>query len=94
MGIFRCKSDAHFPARLKPETNAAKVPFDDGFEVMKTALDIDPDFETFHKFCIDNKIPFNVISAGLKPILRRVLDQFLGEEAVSLPYRRVIGSSC
>lgn len=56
------------------------VPFDDGFEVMKTALDIDPDFETFHEFCVNNKIPFNVISAGLKPVLRRVLDHFLGEE--------------
>lgn len=56
------------------------VPFDDGFEVMKTALDIDPDFETFHEFCVNNSIPFNVISAGLKPMLRRVLDHFIGEE--------------
>ena len=47
---------------------------------MKTALEIDPAFATFHKFCIANSIPFNVISAGLKPILRRVLDQFLGTE--------------
>ncbi|MCJ1308762.1 hypothetical protein MMC25_002416 [Agyrium rufum] len=59
------------------------VPFDDGFEVMKTALEIDPDFQTFHKFCIANSIPFNVISAGLKPILKRVLDTFLGEEEAS-----------
>jgi 2,3-diketo-5-methylthio-1-phosphopentane phosphatase len=56
------------------------VPFEDGFEVMHQTLEIDPDFQAFHKFCIENKIPFNVISAGLKPILRRVLDQFLGEE--------------
>ncbi|KAF2252259.1 2,3-diketo-5-methylthio-1-phosphopentane phosphatase [Trematosphaeria pertusa] len=56
------------------------VPFDDGFEVMKEALEIDRDFQTFHKFCIINNIPFNVISAGLKPVLRRVLDHFLGEE--------------
>lgn len=56
------------------------VPFEDGFEVMKEALDIDPDFQTFHEFCINNSIPFNVISAGLKPVLRRVLDHFLGEE--------------
>lgn len=56
------------------------VPFDDGFEVMKTALDIDPDFQSFHEFCVNNKIPFNVISAGLKPVLRRVLDHFLGED--------------
>ncbi|KAI1178085.1 2,3-diketo-5-methylthio-1-phosphopentane phosphatase [Nemania sp. FL0916] len=56
------------------------VPFDDGFEIMKKTLDIDPDFQTFHKYCVANNIPFNVISAGLKPILRRVLDTFLGEE--------------
>jgi 2,3-diketo-5-methylthio-1-phosphopentane phosphatase len=56
------------------------VPFDDGFEVMEKTLEIDPDFQTFHRYCIDNDIPFNVISAGLKPVLRRVLDAFLGEE--------------
>lgn len=56
------------------------VPFENGFEVMKTALEIDPDFQTFHEFCVNNHIPFNVISAGLKPVLRRVLDHFLGEE--------------
>jgi 2-hydroxy-3-keto-5-methylthiopentenyl-1-phosphate phosphatase len=59
------------------------VPFDDGFEVMKQNLEIDVDFESFHKFCLDNDIPFNIISAGLKPVLRRVLDTFLGEEEVS-----------
>ncbi|OCT54903.1 Pdp3-interacting factor 1 [Cladophialophora carrionii] len=56
------------------------VPFEDCFEVMKTALDIDPDFQTFHEFCVNNSIPFNVISAGLKPVLRRVLDHFIGED--------------
>ena len=59
------------------------VPFDNGFAVMKDALDIDPELQTFHKFCLNNKIPFNVISVGLKPVLRRVLDHFLGEEASS-----------
>ncbi|KAI0454327.1 2,3-diketo-5-methylthio-1-phosphopentane phosphatase [Xylaria acuta] len=56
------------------------VPFDDGFQIMEKALEIDPDFRRFHEYCINNKIPFNVISAGLKPILRRVLDTFLGKE--------------
>ncbi|KAM3074253.1 hypothetical protein ACMFMG_002928 [Clarireedia jacksonii] len=57
-----------------------RVPFEDGFSVMEKTLEIDPDFQKFHRFCIDNNIPFNVISAGLKPVLRRVLDKFLGEE--------------
>lgn len=56
------------------------VPFDDGFEIMKKTLEIDPDFQHFHEYCIKYSIPFNVISAGLKPILRRVLDTFLGDE--------------
>ncbi|KAH8893210.1 putative 2,3-diketo-5-methylthio-1-phosphopentane phosphatase [Thozetella sp. PMI_491] len=59
------------------------VPFDDGFEVMEKSLEIDPDFHVFHQFCLKNDIPFNVISAGLKPVLRRVLDAFLGEEESS-----------
>jgi len=64
------------------------VPFDDGFDIMKTSLDIDPAFHDFHNFCIKNNIPFNVISAGLKPILRRVLDEFLGKKQVRTPVVR------
>lgn len=59
------------------------VPFEDGFEVLDQKLNFDPDFERFHQFCVENGIPFNVISAGLKPILRRILDNFLGESASS-----------
>jgi 2,3-diketo-5-methylthio-1-phosphopentane phosphatase len=56
------------------------VPFENGFEVLADTLEIDPDFREFHTFCAQNDIPFNVISAGLKPVLRKVLDAFLGEE--------------
>lgn len=63
------------------------VPFDDGFDVMKGALEIDPAFLEFHNFCIKNNIPFNVISAGLKPILRRVLDEFLGKKQVGYIFK-------
>ncbi|KAF3912571.1 hypothetical protein ABW21_db0203010 [Orbilia brochopaga] len=59
------------------------VPFEDGFKVMKEKLEIDPDFYEFHEYCLSNGIPFNVISAGLKPILRKVLDLFLGEKQSS-----------
>ncbi|KAK9477698.1 2,3-diketo-5-methylthio-1-phosphopentane phosphatase [Lipomyces japonicus] len=57
------------------------VTFDDSMEDMKNHLEIDADFEEFHDFCIQEGVPFNVISAGLKPVLRGVLDQFLGEDA-------------
>ena len=62
--------------------SSLNVPFDDGFEIMENKLEMDPDFQQFHKFCMGNNIPFYVISAGLKPVLRKVLDKFLGEEEV------------
>lgn len=56
------------------------IPFENGFEALQANLEIDRDFKIFHKFCLNNSIPFNVISAGLKPVLRKVLDHFLGEQ--------------
>lgn len=58
------------------------VPFDDGFVVMQKSLSLDPGFQEFHQYCQDNGFPFHVISAGLKPILKRTLDVFLGEQQV------------
>lgn len=60
------------------------VPFDDGFVLMEKSIDMDPGFKEFHQYCTENGFPFNVISAGLKPVLRRVLDTFLGKEEVCL----------
>ncbi|GLA65196.1 hypothetical protein AtubIFM54640_006943 [Aspergillus tubingensis] len=60
-----------------------RIPFEDGFDVMQEELDIDPGFQEFHKFCIEKGIDFNVISAGLKPVLQKVLDTFLGEQEAS-----------
>lgn len=59
------------------------LPFEQGLKAISEHLTLDQDFKTFHDFCLNNKIPFNVISAGLKPILRKVLDIFIGEEASS-----------
>lgn len=58
------------------------VPFEDGFKIMEKELEIDPGFREFYDFCVANGIEFNVISAGLKPILGRVLATFLGKEEV------------
>lgn len=58
------------------------IPFHDGFALMEETLEMDKGFPEFHKYCVDNGFPFHVISAGLKPVLRRVLDTFLGEKEV------------
>ncbi|KAK9472399.1 HAD-like domain-containing protein [Dipodascopsis tothii] len=57
------------------------IPFEKGMQVMKDNLVIDPDFEEFHDFCIREGVAFNVISAGLKPVLRGILNEFIGKDA-------------
>ncbi|ODQ73893.1 hypothetical protein LIPSTDRAFT_45489, partial [Lipomyces starkeyi NRRL Y-11557] len=56
------------------------VPFDESMKEMKEHLVIDPDFADFHDFCIREGVAFNVISAGLEPVLRGVLNEFLGHQ--------------
>jgi len=60
--------------------SSLNIPFEDGFDLMKNQLEMDPGFRQFHDYCLKNKIPFNVISAGLKPVLRRLLEEFIGED--------------
>ncbi|KAJ5940963.1 hypothetical protein N7516_001131 [Penicillium verrucosum] len=59
------------------------IPFGDGFDLMEKNLQIDPGFQEFHQYCVREGFPFNVISAGLKPVLQRTLDIFLGEKEAS-----------
>lgn len=56
------------------------VTLEEGFKTMQKHLTIDSGFYDFFNYSIKYNIPFNVISAGLKPLLRHVLDEFLGKE--------------
>lgn len=50
---------------------------------LKETLVIDPDFYTFFSYLEEHNVPFTVISAGMKPLLRSALDAFLGKERSS-----------
>jgi len=56
------------------------VTLEEGIETLKKNLIIDKDFMGFLKFTEEHNIPFSVISAGLRPLLRAALDEFLGPE--------------
>lgn len=49
-------------------------------DTLKSHLVMDKDFMQFFDYTQQHNIPFTVISAGLKPLLRGALDQFLGKE--------------
>jgi 2-hydroxy-3-keto-5-methylthiopentenyl-1-phosphate phosphatase len=64
------------------------IPFGDGFDIMEKNLKMDPGFREFHQYCVREGFPFNVISAGLKPVLQRTLNMFLGEKEVCFLLRK------
>ncbi|KAA8909824.1 hypothetical protein TRICI_004345 [Trichomonascus ciferrii] len=59
------------------------VSLDEALELLKKDLVLDDHFKPFLDFCDEQNIPFSVISAGLQPLLRGALDQFLGKERSS-----------
>lgn len=59
------------------------VTLEDGFKTLKKHLVLDPGFKSFFQYTMHHNIPFNVISAGVKPLLRHVLDETMGEELSS-----------
>lgn len=56
------------------------VTLEDGFKTLKKHLVLDSGFKKFFDYTMTHSIPFNVISAGLKPLLRHVLDEVMGED--------------
>lgn len=57
-----------------------RVPLDTAFATLKEHLVVDPGFHDFlNNFAFHRRIPFVVISAGLRPLLRRVLDESVGK---------------
>lgn len=53
-------------------------------EIMKANIKLDPHFRTFVSWANDNGIPIIVLSSGMTPIIRALLDEFLGDMASNI----------
>lgn len=72
--------DRTFKSASEEMWGSLHVTLDDGCKTLSKHLILDPGFKDFFNYLLKYEIPFNVISAGLKPLLRYVLNSFLGEE--------------
>lgn len=58
------------------------TPFDESVNYLLQHIELDPGFkETFH-WCEENDIPIVVVSSGMKPIIKALLQKLVGEDAV------------
>jgi 2,3-diketo-5-methylthio-1-phosphopentane phosphatase len=55
----------------------------EGLTCLQANLVLDRDFRSFFDFTVEHRVPFTVISAGIRPLLRGALLQFLGPQKSS-----------
>ncbi|KAF6824097.1 phosphoserine phosphatase [Colletotrichum plurivorum] len=72
----------HFRDAFREMMDSVTLPFDKCIEYLKANVKLDPVFKEFYAYCKQNNIPVVIISGGMRPIIRALLVQWLGEEEV------------
>ncbi|KAF6786834.1 phosphoserine phosphatase [Colletotrichum sojae] len=67
----------HFRDAFREMMDSVTLPFDKCIEYLKANVKLDPVFKEFY-----NNIPVVIISGGMRPIIRALLVQWLGEDEV------------
>ncbi|KAK4056876.1 hypothetical protein OIO90_002126 [Microbotryomycetes sp. JL221] len=59
---------------------AANKTFDETREYLKNKIKLDPGFKTFFEWCKAHNVPVVIVSSGMVPIIRAILENLIGEE--------------
>ncbi|KAI8374480.1 HAD-like domain-containing protein [Radiomyces spectabilis] len=66
---------------LQEMWNSVKISWDEAWKEYLDDCRIDPGFPDFFDFCRENEYPVTIISSGWKPLLSKIMTNFLGEKA-------------
>lgn len=58
------------------------TPFPECIEFLLANIQLDPGFKTFYEWSEKNGIPVVVVSSGMKPIIKALLEKLVGKDAV------------
>ncbi|KAI5480444.1 protein of pyridoxal phosphate phosphatase-related family [Pseudohyphozyma bogoriensis] len=65
---------------------AAKKTFEETKEYLKNKIKLDPGFKEFYHWCKANDIPVVIVSSGMVPIIRAIMENLVGpEDAADIP---------
>ena len=59
-----------------------KLSFPEVIEIVKKMIKLDPHFKTFVHWAKQHHVPVIVLSSGMEPVIRALLEEFLGAEAM------------
>ncbi|KAF4592602.1 phosphoserine phosphatase [Ophiocordyceps camponoti-floridani] len=57
------------------------APFDQCLDLLLRNVRLDPGFREFYSWAHDNNVPVVILSGGMEPVIRALLDNLLGEDA-------------
>ncbi|CAK7211493.1 hypothetical protein SCUCBS95973_001134 [Sporothrix curviconia] len=73
----------HFRDSFKEMMDSIRTTsFDDCIALLKANIKLDPHFEAFFEWCDKTNVPIVILSGGMEPVIRGLLSNWLGEEAV------------
>ncbi|KAM3506256.1 hypothetical protein MY10362_002476 [Beauveria mimosiformis] len=58
--------------------DSVKTPFDECLELLLAKIEIDPYFKEFYHWAQENNVPIVILSGGMEPVIRALLDKMLG----------------
>ena len=70
----------HFRDSFRDMMDSIKVPFDQCIEILKKNIKLDPGFREFYDWARQNNIPIVILSGGMEPIIRALLDTYFGSD--------------
>ncbi|RKF61004.1 putative phosphatase [Erysiphe neolycopersici] len=73
-----------FRESLQQMLDSIQTPFDECIKVLEENIKLDPYFLEFFEYCSKNNIPIVVLSGGMTPIIRALLQKFIGEDAKNI----------
>ncbi|CAR30527.1 hypothetical protein ACU8KH_06119 [Lachancea thermotolerans] len=61
---------------------SVKTPFPECVKLLEQNIDLDPGFKDTYEWAQENGVPIVVISSGMRPLIRALLERLVGPEAI------------
>lgn len=69
----------HFRDSFQDMMDSIDAPFDQCIELLKQHITLDPGFKEFYAWSRENNVPIVILSGGMQPVIRALLDNLLGK---------------
>lgn len=70
--------EKHFRDSFREMMDSIRTPYDECTRILLANIKLDPGFKDFYNWAQDNNVPIVILSGGMQPIIRALLDVLLG----------------